>query len=78
MTEINTVYTPVWGHWLGEEDGRQVQICKATDYHYGRYTTYGSAIPEWNNQSTNLRLSGCPISSQENGTHGALRIASVG
>ena len=47
MTEINTVYTPVWGHWLGEEDDRKVQICKATDYHYGRYTTYGSAIPEW-------------------------------
>ena len=47
MTEINTIYTPVWGHWLGEEDGRNVQICKATDYHYGRYTTYGSAIAEW-------------------------------
>jgi len=47
MTEINTVYKPIWGHWLGKEDGRQVQICKATDLHYGRYSTYNSAIPEW-------------------------------
>ena len=47
MTIINTVYKPVWGHWLGDEDGKQVQICKATDYHYGKYATHGSAIAEW-------------------------------
>jgi hypothetical protein len=47
MTEINTIYKPIWGEWLGEGDDRRVQICKATDWHYGRYTTYGSMIPTW-------------------------------
>ena len=57
MTVINTVYTPVsWGkHEFLERrssdnqelKNEQVQLCKATDVHYGRYTTYGSAIPEF-------------------------------
>ena len=49
MTVINTVYTPVsWGkHEFLERrssdnqelKNAQVQLCKATDVHYGRYTT---------------------------------------
>jgi len=47
MTEIQTIYKPVWSDVISLSPDREVTICKATEVHLGRYFSRDGFIPEF-------------------------------